>query len=153
MKLHLQGTYANVPADLSVRVGSQFLGSGGEVIPVVANINHPDFDRSLYEFDFALLKLATDITLDGVTKAIIPLPPADDPIKDNTAVLVSGWGLTRNAAESNNILRGVIVETMNQNTCNQRYRYDGGVSSDMVCASSPGKDSCNGDSGRYGWDA
>lgn len=146
LKTALKGTYQRLPADLSVRVGSQNLGSGEE-IGVVANIIHPDFDRYVYDFDFALLKLATAITLDGVSKAIIPLPPADDPIEDNTPVLVSGWGSTLNAAESNKVLRGVIVETMNQKICNDRYRYDGGVTNAMVCAGSPGKDSCNGDSG------
>lgn len=147
-KISLQGTYKHEASDLSVRVGSQILGSGGKVISVEANINHPRYDSNTFEFDFALLKLAEAIVLNGVTTAIIPLSAFNDPIEDNTPVLVTGWGSTLKASESNSVLRGVIVETMNQKTCNQRYLYDGGITEDMLCAGSPGKDSCNGDSGK-----
>jgi Trypsin len=126
-----------------VRIGSRDLGEGGEVITVLTVINHPYFNSYTYDYDFALLRLSRLIVLNGVSKAIIPLPKLNEPIADSTFVLVSGWGSTRSPTESNQVLRGVIISTMNQDKCNQIYRYDGGVTRQMVCAAAAGKDSCN----------
>jgi trypsin len=126
-----------------VRIGSRDLASGGEVINVLAVINHPYFDSYSFDYDYALLKLTTLIVVDGITKAIIRLPSLNEPIADSTYTLVSGWGTTRSFTESNKVLRGVIVPTVNQDKCNQIYRYDGGVTKQMVCAAAPGKDSCS----------
>lgn len=94
-----------------------------------------------------MLKLKGLIKLDGISKAAIALPSQDELIADKTQVMVSGWGYTRNAAESNLKLRGVVILTKNQAQCNNTYKSDGGITIRMVCAASPGKDSCNGDSG------
>lgn len=123
-------------------MGSQVLESGGEVIPVSTVINHPSFDPYSFNFDFALLKLSQSIQLDGKSKAVIPLPPANQRIADNTAVFITGWGATQNVNESNKVLRGVVVPTINQAKCDNIYYYDGGVTTQMVCAGSSGKDSC-----------
>lgn len=59
---------------------------GGEVIPVGSIINHPNFNSYTFDFDFALLKLTKNIITDGVTKAIIKLPTANQGIVDGEAV-------------------------------------------------------------------
>lgn len=138
-----QGTHGTAARDLSVRIGSRDLEEGGEVITVLTVINHPYFNSYSYDYDYALLKLSRLIVLDGVTKAIIPLPALNQPIVDSTYVLVSGWGSTRSPTESNRGLRGVIIPTMNQDKCDKIYQYDGGVTKQMVCAGASGKDSCN----------
>lgn len=126
-----------------MRVGSKDLEAGGEVIAVLSVINHPYFNSYTLDYDYAMLKLTRLIALDGITKAVIRLPNLNEPIADSTYVLVTGWGLTLKASESNEVLRGVVVSTVNQDKCNQAYRYDGGVTKQMVCASAPGKDSCS----------
>lgn len=136
------GTYGLPSAYFAIRAGSAILQSGGDVIKVAKIIQHSDFDRITYDFDFCLLQLATKIVLDGTTKAPIPLPEADTPIPFNTPLLVSGWGYTL-TSQSRNKLRAVVVTTDNHEECDQKYYYDGGVSAQMVCASDVGKDSCN----------
>lgn len=123
-------------------MGSKDLDHGGEVIQVAEVINHSYFNPYSFDFDFALLKLTSAISLDGTTKAIIPLPRENEPITDGTAVLVTGWGETQSAKESNKELRGVIVATISQAKCDNIYYYDGGVTDRMVCAGTSGKDSC-----------
>lgn len=139
----LIGTYRTPASYFSVRAGSQELERGGEVIKVAVVINHQNFNPYSFDYDFALLKLSNPINLDGKTKAIIPLPSSNQEIADNTATFVTGWGSTQNSKESNKLLRGVVVPTINQSKCNNIYYYDGGVTSRMVCAGSYGKDSCS----------
>lgn len=128
---------------MTIRAGSARLESGGDVHQVANIINHEEFNRMTYDFDFALLQLSKKIDVDGVTKAVIPLPEADTPISENTPFLVTGWGYTLSIFESRDKLRGVIVTTDNQEQCDQKYAYDGGITGQMVCASEPGKDSCS----------
>jgi hypothetical protein len=106
-------------------------------------VNHPSFSPYTYDFDYALLRLAKFITFDGVTKAPIALPDLNEQVSDGTPVLVSGWGLTKSSTESRQFLRGVVLPTINQTKCDDIYKYDGGISKQMICAGSPGKDSCN----------
>lgn len=126
----------------SVRVGSQLLEQGGTVIKVSRVIQHPSFNPSDFDFDFAILQLATILKFNGITITSIPLPQATDVIADSIPVLVSGWGYTQ-SADSNKVLRAIVIPTMNQSKCNTIYQNDGGVTARMVCAASPGKDSCN----------
>jgi Trypsin len=106
-------------------------------------LNHPYFSPYTYNFDYALLRLATFITFDGITKAPIALPDLNEEVSDGTPVLVSGWGLTKSLTESRQFLRGVVLPTINQTKCDTIYKYDGGISKQMICAGSPGRDSCN----------
>lgn len=80
--------------------------------------------------------------MDDISKAIIELPTANDPIEDNTRVFISGWGQTEDANASKE-LRAVVVLTINQEKCDKAYYWDGGISDEMICAGSSGKDSCN----------
>lgn len=138
-----KGTYKTAASVLSVRVGSDTMNEGGEVIDVFIVINHSSFKTYSLDFDFALLRLVKNIQFDGVRKAPIALPRDDELVLDGSEVLVSGWGLTKKSTESNKMLRGVKIPTLNQATCNRMYEYDGGVTKQMLCAGSLGKDSCN----------
>lgn len=105
-------------------------------------IQHEQFNRVTYDFDFALLQLSARIVFDGKTKAVIPLPEANTPIHIGTPFLVTGWGYTLSSASRDKV-RGVIVMTTNQEECNHKYIDDGGITDQMVCATDTGKDSCN----------
>jgi secreted trypsin-like serine protease len=65
---------------------------GGEVHEVKEIINHPWFNPDTYDYDCAILKLATSIKIDDRTKQEITLPYLFEALPEKTAVLVSGWG-------------------------------------------------------------
>lgn len=69
----------------------------------------------------ALLELEIPILINDVTKQEISLPAQGEAIPENTPVLVSGWGETRNVSETNSILRAVILRISNQRACHLKY--------------------------------
>lgn len=105
--------------------------------------NHPSYNPYDFDYDFALLRVEKPIRLNSFTVKTIQLATPNDVIADSTLVFVSGWGLTQNVEESNTILRGVEVPTINQELCGTIYQDDGGISPRMICAGSAGKDSCS----------
>ena len=126
---------------LSVRLGTDKLGLGGEVIRVKSIRVHPFYNHNTINYDFSLLLLANDVSLESGVKEIIQLPFLNDPIDDGENVFVTGWGDTK-SSESRLILRGVIVRTINQNICRQAYTSL--LTSVMVCAGdlAGGLDAC-----------
>jgi len=99
--------------------------------------------------DIVILKLAKPLNLGGSIQAACLPSPGFVP-SDGSQCMVSGWG----ALESGNrnlptILQWVTVPIVNQNTCDNNYRYEYGITSNMICAgySYGGQDSCQGDSG------
>lgn len=130
--------------DLTVRLGTDQIGFGGEVIQVKSVRNHPLFNSVTLNNDAAILILTTKITLKTGEKEIIPLPPMNDYIHDESEAFVSGWGETLNA--NNDFLRAVKVPIINQNKCKGAYPL---LTNNMVCAGkmNGGIDSCQGDSG------
>lgn len=103
-------------------------------------IVHSSYRPNTNNYDFALLRLSRRISLDGKTKAVIRLPASNDVTPDGASALTSGWGQTLRQSESDDELRAVVVAVQNQNKCNNDYR--GFITPQMICAGSPGKDSC-----------
>lgn len=142
LKLSL-GTEKATSVILSVRVGSDDIYKGGDIIQVLEIINHPEYNSNGNDYDFSLIRLLTPIILNGRTKAVIKLPPANDPIKEGSEVFVTGWGETKDYENSNFMLRAVTVLAINQAECAKRYAVNHEVITNrMICASSSGKDSC-----------
>lgn len=137
-------TFITRARDVTVRVGTNKVQQEGEVFKVKRIKNYPFFNPFNYNNDFSIIELSTKITfITGVQEAI-ELPPHDDPIEDGTLTLVSGWGDTNKFDESSDLLRGVIVPTVNQKKCKEVYSN---LSNQMVCAGdliNGGKDSCQG---------
>lgn len=132
---------------LTVRVGSSFSNTDGEIFYVEKVIRHPRYSAITLNFDFAILKLTSDIKLEPNVKEIIALPSENDKVDEKTEVFVSGFGLTGDNAYNANALRGVIVPVVSQKICRRIYPLV--LSNQMVCAglTEGGKDSCSGDSG------
>lgn len=127
----------------SVRVGSNNLDSGGNVIQVFDVLNHPEYDSTTKDYDFSLLRLLVPVIFDGKITAAVKLPPANDPVDDGSEVFVSGWGDTQDFNDSNLELHAVIVNVINQRQCARSYAINKEVITNrMICASSSGKDSC-----------
>lgn len=129
----------------SARVGSNKADSGGDLIAVEKVINHPRFSLSSLNYDFAILKLKSEIKLQQGVKEVIALPLEKDKITADTKVFVSGFGLTMdNAISSDSRLRGVVVPIVDQRVCRRAYPFL--LTDQMICAglSAGGKDSCSG---------
>lgn len=79
----------------------------------------------------------------------INLPYPNDDLIKGTQCKVIGWGNTKNADESTNIIRGVTLPYIETEECNEMYREFGSLTPRMICAGyvEGGKDSCQGDSG------
>lgn len=116
---------------LSVRVGTDRVGFGGEVIKVKEVYQHPLYDTISFNYDFSLIALWSAIRLKPGVKEIIPLPDLNDPIADGAQAFVSGWGDTQNTFDSRYFLRGVFVPIVNQNACKKVY-YN--LREQMLCA-------------------
>lgn len=131
---------------LTVRVGSSFADSGGEVFEVEQVIKHHFYNPKTINFDFAILKVKGSIKLEKKVKEIIALPSLyNDKVVDNTETFVSGFGLSLdNAVNSDNVLRGVVVPVIAKEVCRRSYPLL--ITDQMLCAglSAGGKDSCSG---------
>jgi len=113
-----------------------------ELIPVVLEFKHPDFNPWTAENDLMLIKLeyASDYTPVTLTDGSLSLTAG-------TNVTVMGWGATfEGDYYGSEILLEVEVDVVGHAECNDAYN-DTINEENMICASREGKDSCQGDSG------
>ena len=74
------------------------------------------------------------------------LPHLPGPAYDSVLATVSGWGALSSGGSSPDKLMKVNVTTMDNTECDGYYdRVE--ITDNMICASGPGKDACQGDSG------
>lgn len=104
---------------------------------------HPKWDKFMYDYDAAILTLQTTIHFDS-TRQPTKLPYLNEAILEGTLVSTSGWGATNNPDELNTVLRMVQLRIINQVQCFISYKNQGGITTRMVCATAPNKDSCYG---------
>uniref|UniRef100_A0A1B0GHB6 trypsin n=1 Tax=Lutzomyia longipalpis TaxID=7200 RepID=A0A1B0GHB6_LUTLO len=134
--------------DFTVRTGSNYSSTDGEVHKVRQIISHELYDEETTDYDFSIFELEDPITFSDTRRAV-QLPEADEDIADGTVLKVSGWGDTKNHQESNYHVRTVSVPKVNQLECQANYIFGAIISEQMFCAGyqEGGKDSCQGDSG------
>ncbi|KAG5674606.1 hypothetical protein PVAND_004560 [Polypedilum vanderplanki] len=135
-----------IVSSYTVRAGSSTFFEGGSIHDVSKIDIHPQYNRTLLDYDAAILTLRNLIKYDA-TRQAIQLPFLNEVIPEGTAVITSGWGLTQNFNESSYVLRMVELKVTNQAQCNIIFLGDGGITTRMLCAGADGKDSCEGDSG------
>lgn len=133
---------------LSVRVGSSYLQRDGLVYNLSRVIVHENYSPATYDYDIALLKLATPLT---VSNAVQPLLVARNrsELLDNEMVQVSGWGRTRTGGPLADVLQKIYMPVLNQTECVDIFKDINKITDRMFCAGYVGGDgdSCNGDSG------
>lgn len=71
-------------------------------------IQHAKFNYATIDYDFSLLELEQPIEFDE-TKQPIKLHNFDEIFGDKTICLISGWGNTQSADESNQFLRRGLI--------------------------------------------
>lgn len=137
-------TEGRVASDITLRAGSTYRASGGNIMQVAQIIQHPSYNSRLLDYDYCVLRMVQsfDFFSDYIQK--IALPEQYKDIKDGTKCTVAGWGATQNPNESREALRAVNVSIIDQVTCNDAYASMGGITTRMICAGTEGggKDAC-----------
>jgi secreted trypsin-like serine protease len=106
------------PQDIAILAGTNTLAPDkGDLIPVEGIFVHPSYDRTLFDFDIALIKLAR---APQVAYKTIGVPDAeygdllDDP---GVTTIVTGWGLTEGAVMTAD-LRQAEIQMLDREMCN-----------------------------------
>ena len=153
--------------DRRVRLGTQDLSIGGATYRIERVVIHMGYDRRTKQHDIALARIAPDAgSPAAITAGLVPIrilgdKPTDRPLADHDRVSVTGWGLTggRDATSRGSLdregkvlhasaaLMQVDLSNLPQSQC--EAQYSGFLGAGVICAgsSTPGKDSCTGDSG------
>jgi hypothetical protein len=108
-------------------------------------VQNTAYDTVNQDSDTALLHLATPLVFSrNVQPVCLPWKYRNADFTGAT-VTATGWGTTAFGGGISNVLREVDLPILAQDQC-QRY-YPTGLTNNMICTYSPGKDTCQGDSG------
>ncbi|XP_042145511.1 serine proteinase stubble-like isoform X2 [Ixodes scapularis] len=129
-----------------------------ERIGIQEIIIHPQYNKSLIRFDYAILRLNKTLNFTGQEKRLMPIClPTPDEEFDGQNCTATGWGLTKDRSEGGNAanpdLLKVDMPIVPFNVCSAIYRKRlpqiPVVRSAMICAgyARGGKATCTGDSG------
>ncbi|XP_063706505.1 transmembrane protease serine 9-like [Culicoides brevitarsis] len=129
----------------TVRAGSTYHASGGQVIGMYEWNKHPSYDG--HYNDVAIVRLNSSLVFGTDVAAAIPMDGSFTP-PSNQQYVIAGWGMLGNGSYPAN-LHSVSIPRFNQTACEALY---GGspplVNSNMLCAGVLGiMDTCTGDSG------
>ncbi|KMY92233.1 uncharacterized protein Dsimw501_GD15369 [Drosophila simulans] len=153
-----QGPETNSAAKLRVVVGEHDLASSFETFAtrrydLDALILHEDFSQASGQpkNDIAMLKTRTAIVWSQhVGPACLPLQPAEDGRKLPLAgqqVVAAGWGTTSYGGPQTHRLLKATLDVIDGRRCRQALSSAGGVPPHSFCTYTPGRDTCQYDSG------
>jgi secreted trypsin-like serine protease len=138
---------AKDPKRLDVIAGTLTYKTGGVRAEVDKIFVQPKWHQTdtQYDFDAALLKLKTPVSVVAPIKIIAP----NGTLPEGPTVRVSGWGATSEGGPVSEKLLLAEIPVITNAECNKPESYDGRVSAQMFCAGVRlgGLDSCQGDSG------
>jgi len=133
------------PTRVDVVAGSPQYAIGGERLKVTEIHTHPKYNQSTMDYDFALLRLSSPVTLGKV----IELADENTQVSEGAKACVTGWGATSEGGPGSIDLLGAEVPVVSNDVCNRPESYSGDITDNMMCAGREegGIDSCQGDSG------
>ncbi|CAH0402286.1 unnamed protein product [Chilo suppressalis] len=140
------------PSRRRIRAGATFRHTGGSVINVEREFNHPSYGKLDYDGDITVVRLVEALIYNPVIQQA-PIVAPGSVIRDNRPIVHAGWGLTTQGGVSSSQLLNVTIFTINREVCRERYlthRPPFAVTSNMICGGIldvGGKDACQGDSG------
>jgi len=116
-----------------------------QLITIDRIINHAAYNDQTQDNDVALLHMERALTYDSTVQPIcLPWTMTAETFQGKT-VTASGWGTTSSGGTASTVLRKVDLPVLTTEECGQYYR--GMITPNMICTYSPGKDTCQGDSG------
>merc|ERR1719153_1509056 len=123
-------------------------GDGEQRMKVCDRVDHPKYNSGTrFNFDIAILTLCEDIVFKKTASPVcLPSQPESD--YANAPAIVSGWG--HNVSQGFNQLEQLMevdVNTITNTECKATDYSPSEITDSMICASNPGKDSCQNDSG------
>ncbi|CAN7937925.1 unnamed protein product [Ixodes hexagonus] len=147
-----------IPASYAVVVGDQNINkkdSTEDRIGVLYFRQHPKWDRTTLNHDYAVIRLTRPLNFTGKHKRLMPIClPEKDQSFDGETCTASGWGLTKDRTEGGSQLpaqlQKVDLPIVPYNVCREDYKAVNVVHEDtMICAGPEegGKAVCQGDSG------
>ncbi|XP_009504986.2 suppressor of tumorigenicity 14 protein [Phalacrocorax carbo] len=109
-------------------------------------IVHPQYDRSISDYDIALLEMETPVFFSELVQPIC-LPSTSRVFVYGTVCYVTGWGAIKENSHLAKTLQEARVRIITQSVCNKLY--DELITTRMLCAGNlnGGIDACQGDSG------
>ncbi|GJQ67474.1 hypothetical protein Trydic_g8310 [Trypoxylus dichotomus] len=127
-----------------------YLGSttlfGGFGVVATQYKAHPGFNDYL-NYDIALISLDTPVNLTN-TIGTIRLPQPGTSVESGTSLVVSGWGLTSQAATSpSSVLNYVGVTAISNQLCSLVYGTSTVINSTLCTIGETNEGTCSGDSG------
>ncbi|XP_013138324.1 PREDICTED: venom serine protease-like [Papilio polytes] len=132
---------AVVVGEHDVNVGDSPATQGFRVIDIRI---HPLYNLSTYDNDIAILTLQQDIAFsDRVGPVCLPFKFLNNNFAGNK-VTVLGWGTLFPGGPTSNVLQKVDLDVISQATCR---RTEPLLTPRQMCTYTPGKDSCQDDSG------
>lgn len=121
--------------------------TSGKRINILTVIKHPDYNSSTSENDIAIIVLACASRAKPVKLNWYAQVPRENSTEN---LLTMGFGSTSELVGNSNILNRVIVNNVPSIQCSSLYMNNIGIkipTDKFICAASPGKDACFGDSG------
>jgi uncharacterized repeat protein (TIGR01451 family) len=120
---------------------------GGQTILVDKIVVPAAYNGTTLDTDYALLKLASDVTFNSNVATITLATSGDASLfAPGATATVTGWGTLSSGGSAPDILQEVEVPIISNTDCGQKIS---GITANMLCAGydAGGKDSCQGDSG------
>jgi hypothetical protein len=112
-------------------------------LQISKTFRHPSFSEKYRDYDFAIVKLASPLILDGITTAAIDLPDENEPIHDGVKVTVSGWGQTKVPFDSQRYLMAAEFMIVGQEKCSEIWNNRKVKLTDRtMCAHAQNKSAC-----------
>merc|ERR1719510_225931 len=138
-------TAGSSPKSIAVLLGEHRIDDSSFTrVKISAITDHPDYNSGTLDNDFSILTLSEPVSFSSsVSPACLPASTSTD--YAGQLATVSGWGTLTSGGNQPTVLHDVSVTVQTNQACNSAYGGD--ITSNMICAASPGKDSCQGDSG------